>query len=785
VLNWTTASGATSYDIYRNGSVYLTGVAGNTFENVGANVTAGTTYSYFVRARNANGFSDSGSLSATAPSNCGVTATTLTVVAPNGGQNWTAGSTHNVTWTISGDLTQISYQLVGYSTDGGGTYTIVSNDPLNAQQPPGARSFSWTLPNGVNTTQGRIQVTARAANTSIVAQDASDAIFTISTIAPTISSVNPNPVTADAGNGYQTLTVNGANFVNKPTLVLTSTGQPGYTLPASRVTYVSSSQLTMSIRLNAAADNWTVRAVNPDGQTSSAVGFQVLAPTATPPSVSSVSPNPVTGSASPQTITINGGNFVNKPTITLTWTGQRGYTVPSSQVTFVNSSQVQILIPTTTAPDNWTVRVTNPNGQSSGQLNFTVTGTPGQPNLVPQNVSLSSYSVQAGSQITVSWEIANAGSANCPVSVTGLRLGRSPTTRPSSATSLNGNIPTPGVNVGLPEPQNSTVTIPVNTAPGTYYIWVIADNVANSTLHQSITTDDYAHSAAITVGSGPSLLGEPASLGVIWFPSPNFNDRPPNQAKDTIVIHTTEGNYAGAKDILTNPDPRLDEPPVGVDKRVSAHYVISETGEILQLVELDKRAWHATYYNDRSIGIEMVGFAGQEATWNAQNLAALKNLVRYLVVKYDISIVHPPGDASTYPNCRFTESGLVAHSQIQPGCNGFSLKTDPGGHFDWPTFVSDVQTLVDAPRFTIVGRAVSQGTGGQFKSADSAVAKVLTDGQFKIHISTPSQQPVTVQASDDLLNWVDVGTANMLDGKSVFTDTDAGAHAKRFYRPKP
>ena len=33
------------------------------------------------------------------------------------------------------------------------------------------------------------------------------------------------------------------------------------------------------------------------------------------PSISSVSPSPVTGSASAQTITINGANFVSKPTL--------------------------------------------------------------------------------------------------------------------------------------------------------------------------------------------------------------------------------------------------------------------------------------------------------------------------------------------------------------------------------------------------------------------------------------------------------------------------------------
>ena len=73
----------------------------------------------------------------------------------------------------------------------------------------------------------------------------------VAAAAPSISSVTPNPITADPGNAYQTLTINGANFVNKPTIILTWTGQSGYTVAASQVTFVSSTQLTISITLGA------------------------------------------------------------------------------------------------------------------------------------------------------------------------------------------------------------------------------------------------------------------------------------------------------------------------------------------------------------------------------------------------------------------------------------------------------------------------------------------------------------------------------------------------------
>ncbi len=95
------------------------------------------------------------------------------------------------------------------------------------------------------------------------------------------------------------------------------------------------------------------------------------------PSITSVSPSPVTGSNQRQTIGINGANFINKPTVTLTWTQPPlppagGYVVPADRVTFVNSRKLEISIVTSTSPDTWTVKVTNPDGRSSTAVPFAV-----------------------------------------------------------------------------------------------------------------------------------------------------------------------------------------------------------------------------------------------------------------------------------------------------------------------------------------------------------------------------------------------------------------------------
>lgn len=53
-LTWTAATGATGYDIYRNGNLYASDITGTTFLNTYL-ITAGTTYTYYVKAKNSIG----------------------------------------------------------------------------------------------------------------------------------------------------------------------------------------------------------------------------------------------------------------------------------------------------------------------------------------------------------------------------------------------------------------------------------------------------------------------------------------------------------------------------------------------------------------------------------------------------------------------------------------------------------------------------------------------------------------------------------------------------------
>ncbi len=119
-LNWSAASNATSYDVYRNSSLYYSGVSGTQFIN-SSNITSGTTYSYYVQAKNSYGSTNSNTVSATAKT-CSVSTQTERVT--NG--SFSSGTSG---WTLSGDFwagtTYSSYRTSpGYAAggvDSGGT----------------------------------------------------------------------------------------------------------------------------------------------------------------------------------------------------------------------------------------------------------------------------------------------------------------------------------------------------------------------------------------------------------------------------------------------------------------------------------------------------------------------------------------------------------------------------------------------------------------------------------------------------------------------------------------
>ncbi len=141
--------------------------------------------------------------------------------------------------------------------------------------------------------------------------------------------------------------------------------------------------------------------------------------------------------------------------------------------------------------------------------------------------------------------------------------------------------------------------------------------------------------------------------------SPNFNER--SLPISMVVLHYTE-----MKPVETALE-RLCDP----EASVSAHYLITEEGEVVRLVPEEHRAWHAgaSYWrghkdvNSASIGIELDHpghLLGYRAFAEAQ-IDALIPLLHRIVQRYDIP-----------------RANVLAHSDVAP-----ARKIDPGELFPW------------------------------------------------------------------------------------------------------
>jgi AmpD protein len=161
-------------------------------------------------------------------------------------------------------------------------------------------------------------------------------------------------------------------------------------------------------------------------------------------------------------------------------------------------------------------------------------------------------------------------------------------------------------------------------------------------------------------------------------PSPNWDERPPGTGVDLLVIH----NISLPPGALGGPwidalfQNRLD-PDVHpyfrevADVRVSSHLLIRRDGELIQYVDLYKRAWHAgtssfqgrASCNDYAIGIELEG---------TDNLP-------YEDGQYQVLARTTKQIRARFP--AITRERIAGHSDIAPG-----RKTDPGPAFDWDRY---------------------------------------------------------------------------------------------------
>jgi uncharacterized protein (TIGR03437 family) len=93
------------------------------------------------------------------------------------------------------------------------------------------------------------------------------------------------------------------------------------------------------------------------------------------PAITSVSPNPVPLSASPQTVTFNGSGFQNGLILKLQAPNLQQSTISGSNITFVSASQFTAQITVGTTAGTWGALVENPDNDESSVFTFTTSGT--------------------------------------------------------------------------------------------------------------------------------------------------------------------------------------------------------------------------------------------------------------------------------------------------------------------------------------------------------------------------------------------------------------------------
>lgn len=116
----------------------------------------------------------------------------IIVVAPNGGESLTVGSSYNIRWTVSGST---PFVLIDYTINNGSTWLPLVTEAY----PSSVGAYSWLVPNSPSA-NCRIRI-RKSTDTSI--NDLSDNLFTIT---PTIFPPSPN-FSADVTEGIQPLVV--------------------------------------------------------------------------------------------------------------------------------------------------------------------------------------------------------------------------------------------------------------------------------------------------------------------------------------------------------------------------------------------------------------------------------------------------------------------------------------------------------------------------------------------------------------------------------------------------
>ena len=286
-----------------------------------------------------------------------------------------------------------------------------------------------------------------------------------------------------------------------------------------------------------------------------------------------------------------------------------------------------------------------------------------------------------------------------------------------------------------------------------------APNSANATLG----------GATFTYPPPPDFTPCPQPQGVPcanWVPANvnNFSyaNRPTDYPVQLIVIHDIEGTAGAAIQAFQDPN-----------RAASANYVVSDAGQITQMVREHDIAWHAGNwdYNTRAIGIEHEGYAYAQPTW-------------YTKTMYDASAQLAASICSRW-GVPLDRNHVIGHSEV-PDPNNPALKggsdhhTDPGPYWDWTYYIAqaqhDASLLPSPPRMMPDPVAVSSGSSATvtWQPAQTCHAPITS----YIVTRQPDGASMTVPASARSATFSGMQTGVNYTFTVTATDTDQfGAHS--------
>lgn len=183
----------------------------------------------------------------------------------------------------------------------------------------------------------------------------------------------------------------------------------------------------------------------------------------------------------------------------------------------------------------------------------------------------------------------------------------------------------------------------------------------------------------------------------IWDPAPECNYGERTDPVSGVVIHYTEGSYAGCISWFKN-----------CDAQVSAHYVIrSFDGQVTQMVREADKAWHARSANAYTIGIEHEAYGNVIDFFTEAMYRSSADLVRDICSRYETIDGHRTFYRDTLDNGICLNEGLhdlggetacikIRGHQHYPN----QSHVDPGPYWDWNYYYKLINEGTPVTRLT-------------------------------------------------------------------------------------